>query len=205
MPNYTLNYFNGRGRAELTRLIFAASGTKFTDDRVEFAEWPAKKANSPIGQMPYLQVDDVVLPQSIAIARFVAKETNLAGRNNLEQAQADAIVDTIIDLVNYFYSKIFGIKDALEQETAFKAFLADQGAKAAESVEKLITLYGSDVYSVGTGLTWADLLIFDVGSAVLSKVADFASKYPRTAAVHANVANHERVAEYVKNRPVTPF
>ncbi len=85
MPNYTLNYFNGRGRAELTRLIFAASGTQFTDDRVEFAEWPAKKANSPIGQMPYLQVDDVVLPQSIAIARFVAKETNLAGRNNLEQ------------------------------------------------------------------------------------------------------------------------
>ena len=69
----------------------------------------------------------------------------------------------------------------------------------------MITLYGSDVYSVGTGLTWADLLIFDVGSAVLSKVADFASKYQRTAAVHANVANHERVAEYVKNRPVTPF
>jgi glutathione S-transferase len=83
MPNYTLNYFNGRGRAELTRLIFTAAGAAFTDNRI--ADWPATKDQSPLGQLPYLAVDDVKLPQSIAIARFAAREFNLAGRTILEQ------------------------------------------------------------------------------------------------------------------------
>ena len=85
MSSYTLNYFNGRGRAELTRLIFAAAGAKFTDKRIEFADWPALKEKSPLGQMPYLEVDDHKLPQSIAIARFIAREHGLAGSTNLKQ------------------------------------------------------------------------------------------------------------------------
>ena len=41
MPSYTLNYFNGRGRAEITRLIFAAAGAQYNDNRI--ADWPATK------------------------------------------------------------------------------------------------------------------------------------------------------------------
>jgi glutathione S-transferase len=48
MTDYKLTYFNGRGRAEITRLIFAAAGQKFTDERIDFAEWPSKKANTGI-------------------------------------------------------------------------------------------------------------------------------------------------------------
>jgi glutathione S-transferase len=59
MPNYTLNYFNGRGRAELTRLIFAAAGQTYTDNRI--ADWPATKADAPLGQLPYLEVDSTKL------------------------------------------------------------------------------------------------------------------------------------------------
>ena len=43
MADFKLTYFNVCGRAELTRLIFAKSGTAFEDDRIEFADWPAKK------------------------------------------------------------------------------------------------------------------------------------------------------------------
>ena len=42
MPKYVLNYFDGRGRAEVSRLIFAAAGLQYTDNRVK--DWPAKKA-----------------------------------------------------------------------------------------------------------------------------------------------------------------
>ena len=115
MPNYNLNYFDGRGRAEITRLIFAAAGQTYTDNRVSFEQWPVLKPEAPIGQMPYLEVDGVKLPQSISIARFVARELNLAGKNNLEQAQADAIVDTLMDLVNYYYRVIYPIQDANEK------------------------------------------------------------------------------------------
>jgi hypothetical protein len=45
MPTkYKLTYFNGRGRAELSRMIFNAAGVKFEDDRVEFSQWPQLKA-----------------------------------------------------------------------------------------------------------------------------------------------------------------
>ena len=69
MVKYTLNYFNGRGRAEIIRLIFAAAGVEFTDNRIE--DWPRTKAETPIGQVPYLEIDDIKLPQSLSIARFV--------------------------------------------------------------------------------------------------------------------------------------
>ena len=42
MSNYKLTYFNGRGRAELSRLIFAAAGVEFEDERIN--DWPANKS-----------------------------------------------------------------------------------------------------------------------------------------------------------------
>ena len=113
MPNYKLNYFNGRGRAELVRLIFVAAETPFTDNRI--TDWPATKDEQPLGQLPTMDVDGSKLVQSIAISRFAARECNLAGADNLRQAQADAIVDTVMDLVNVYYSKIFPIKDEAEK------------------------------------------------------------------------------------------
>lgn len=43
MPEYKLIYFNARGRAELTRWIFAYGDIAFTDERFEMSDWPAKK------------------------------------------------------------------------------------------------------------------------------------------------------------------
>ena len=100
MPNYKLNYFNGRGRAEITRLIFAAAGASFTDNRV--ADWPATKGDAPLGQLPYLEVDGVKLPQSLSIARFIARENNLAGRTSLEQ-----VILSVDCLDTLFYIKCF--------------------------------------------------------------------------------------------------
>ena len=44
-PKYQLTYFNAKGRAEDVRLMFAAAGVKFEDNRVEFADWPSLKSS----------------------------------------------------------------------------------------------------------------------------------------------------------------
>ena len=51
---YSLHYFNSRGRAEATRLIFAQAGEKFEDHRHNSDEWAKLKGQMPLGQMPIL-------------------------------------------------------------------------------------------------------------------------------------------------------
>jgi len=41
--SYKLTYFNGKGRAELVRYIFAQAGVAFEDVRVERSQWPELK------------------------------------------------------------------------------------------------------------------------------------------------------------------
>lgn len=43
MPSYKLYYFEGRGRAELCRLLFALAGEKYEDIRFTQEQWPAFK------------------------------------------------------------------------------------------------------------------------------------------------------------------
>ena len=49
--------------------------------------------------MPELTWDGKVLGQSTAIARFVAREVGIAGKNNIEMAECDAIVDFCSEVV----------------------------------------------------------------------------------------------------------
>ena len=125
--------------------------------------------------------------------------------NLKKKAQADAIVDTIMEVVNQYKVQVFSIQDPEKKEEAQKAFMLDQGAKGANNIEKLIGLYGKNGHAVGEDLTWADILIYEITLALFAKVASYADKFPKIAEVYKHVAENERIANYVKNRPETPF
>ena len=57
----------------------------------------------PWNQLPCLEYDGKKIVQSIAMARFVARENGLAGKTNLEGAQADMLVDCMSDFGNSEY------------------------------------------------------------------------------------------------------
>ncbi|KAK7076170.1 hypothetical protein SK128_007050 [Halocaridina rubra] len=100
MPKYKLIYFDGRGRAELARWLFAYGGIPFVDERIDFNDWPKHKANYPTGQLPVLMIDDQLLTEPIAIARYIAKEVDLLPKDNLEAAFCDALVDNSVQVKN---------------------------------------------------------------------------------------------------------
>lgn len=201
MSSYKLTYFNGRGRAEVSRLIFAAAGVQFTDERV--TNWPTGKEDTPLGQLPYLTVDGVKLPQSMTIARFLANKLNLAGKDDLEKAKADAIVDTVTDFMTAF-SKVYQLP-AAEKAEGTKKFMADDAPKYINNLEKLIKTYGSNGFSVGNSLTWADLLVFDITSNMQSMDSKALEKSPCIQAVRKSVESNAKIAAYLKARPVTQF
>ena len=50
------------------------------------------------GQLPILEIDGKQLPQTMAIARYLAREFKLAGKDELESAFADAYIDVVNDI-----------------------------------------------------------------------------------------------------------
>ena len=51
----------------------------------------------PFGQMPLLEIDGKPFTQSAAICRYLGKQLGLDGKNEFENMQIDAIVDTVND------------------------------------------------------------------------------------------------------------
>merc|ERR1712045_214350 len=115
MPNVKLTYFNLKARGEPCRLLLAYGGIKYEDERIPppwdpTSTWGTLKPSTPFGQLPLLQWGDEVICQSMACARFIAREVGLAGNNNMESAQVDEIIDVIQDLINAGV-KLFFAKD----------------------------------------------------------------------------------------------
>ena len=67
-----------------------------------------KFQDAPLGQLPYLTVDGTIkLPQSISIARFLAKRFNLCGVDDVSHAKCD-VRPIKLSFFNY-YKKDFNI------------------------------------------------------------------------------------------------
>jgi glutathione S-transferase len=205
MSTYKLYYFNTRGRAETFRLIFAAAGQQFEDIRYERDEWPSHKDKMPLGQMPVLEFDGVKLPQSRTIARFLAKQFHLAGKDNFEQAKVDAVADTINDLI-HAYAPFRAEQDEAKQQELTKKFLAEELPKHFKNLELLGKLYGDGgPYFVGNHLTWADLFFYDLGQTILGLDENALNNSQWLKQNRAEVEKQPRIAEYLKNRPKTAF
>jgi prostaglandin-H2 D-isomerase / glutathione transferase len=203
MLKLTLNYFNIRARGELARLILIAGGIKFNDRRITKETWPTEKLRAPTGKLPYLEVNDTKIPQSIAISRYAAKLANLNGKDELEQAKTDSLVDTCNELMNSYFTSVFRAEN---KETAYAKFLNDTVHGFLAQLENLITLYGKNGYSVGNSLTWSDLFIYEVCSQLLkNNHIAILSKYPAIEKVCNHVNSNPRIANYVKNRQPTPY
>ncbi|CAG2239568.1 B3GALT1 [Mytilus edulis] len=87
------------GRAELARIMLSAADKEFEDDRFEKEEWPERKPNTPCGQVPVLTHGDKQIPQSMAIARYLARDLDLYGKNNVENTKCDVVIECINDVI----------------------------------------------------------------------------------------------------------
>ncbi|UJR16860.1 hypothetical protein I4U23_003758 [Adineta vaga] len=205
MSTYKLYYFNGRGRAEVSRLIFAAAGQQYEDIRYERDEWPSHKSEMPLGQIPVLEYDDTQLPQSFSIARFLAKQFNFAGKDNFEQAKVDAVVDTMIDAVAKFVPTRME-PDETKKDELTKKFFAEELPKQLDNLNVLGKLYGNGgAYFVGNGLTWADLLFHVVAEIFLEADGNCLNNHAWLQQNKTEVEKQPRIAEYLKNRPKTAY
>jgi len=199
---YKLTYFDGRGVAEVGRLVFAAAGVHFEDHRIPYEEdrhsWLAVKKDYYFEKIPELTVNGKdSVPQSKAIERFLAKRFGLFGSNDLEAALVDAYGEQIRDIQ-------LGYNQARIDEEKKKKFW--------EKFPKLMTTIaihdGKNGHLVGDKLSLADIQFYYLTSTLfdaLDKVNASLNQHENLVKVRDHVANLDRIKEYVSKRKQTPF
>ena len=142
MPNkIKLTYFNARGRAEVSRLMLAHKGVEYEDCRITRDQWPELKPKTPFGGMPLLQYNGLELAQSMTIARFLARELNLAGKTRCEEAQVDMVVDCVVDLFAAF-TKLMTEKDEAKKAEMTEKMGKETVPKAMCNLEAILCKNG---------------------------------------------------------------
>lgn len=201
MPNYKLLYFNGRGRAETIRMVFAAAGQKFEDNRIEFADWPAKKKQLRFGQVPLLHIDDQELNQSVAIIHYLGQQFGLAGKTPLDAAKCHALLENFRDFWTQFSRRVMSEKDQEKRPQIVK--------DAAEEVKTGLATFETlakeaNGFLVAGQLTYADLEAHNVLFMFTSWYGeDFLKAFPHLHKHYELVGKQPKVSEYLASRPKT--
>lgn len=186
-----------RGRAEIIRYIFAYLDIKYEDHRIEQVNWPQIKPTIPFGKIPVLEVGGLTLHQSLAIARYLTKNTDLAGKTELEQCQADGIVDTLDDFMSLFpwTEKNQDVKDQ-----TFKKLLT---CHAPLLLKDLDTYLGDKKWFIGNYVTWADFYWDICSTTLLVLKPDLLDIHPKLASLRKKVQAIPAIAAWIQKRPQT--
>ncbi|XP_023313068.1 glutathione S-transferase-like isoform X1 [Anoplophora glabripennis] len=198
-PAYKLTYFDFTALGEPIRFLLSYGGIEFEDNRIQRANWPALKPSTPFGQVPILEYNGKLAYQSIAICRYLAKQVKLVGKDDWEDLEIDATVDTITDLRLKFAQYIFERDEQAKKEKekslfneTFPFYLGKLDAQAKKN----------NGYLVGCRLTWVDLVftaILDFFNFMIKK--DIITNFPNLQKVKENVEKIPNIKAWLEKRP----
>ncbi len=112
-----LTYFSVRGRAEPARLLLEMAGVPYEYVAMAVEPWIAGETKAwalertPFGQLPVLEDGALVLCQSQAILRYLARKLSLYGDTLEQQARVDEVTETahelFVDFAMFHWDKQF--------------------------------------------------------------------------------------------------
>lgn len=201
MVHYKLYYFDVRGLGETIRLLLHYGNQPFNEERLTFDSWPQKKASMLYGKVPVLEVDGKPLAESYPIARYLARQFGLAGKDAWEQAKVDEFADFHKDVANEFgpYFRVAvgfqpGDKDKLHKEVFLPAV-----DKYFHVYEKKLKESGSG-FLLPSGLTWVDFTVAEFFTTMNNMHPESVAKYPEMGKHRQRVHSHPKVKSYVEGR-----
>ena len=229
MTELTLKYWNGRGLAEVARVMLAIDGKfpgkGYTDER--FDAPPTEGLDANLGRLPILNVttDGVTtsVGQSKGIYQYVASVTGLLGSTPLEGAQIITFAEHMTEM-NLFFSKTVPYGTVPTDEAFVTLFddatatdytgVADGKNSSKRNIlwyaSRMEHIVGKDGFAVGGKLSLADVLIFsrfgeclpEAGNEKVAKTSrePFGS-LERTQKLLAQLPNLSKIVATVANHP----
>ncbi len=191
MPKLKLTYFDAPGRAEPIRIALRLAGLAFEDERLKFPQFAEKKQQGafPLGSVPVLEVDGVVLTQTSAMLRYVARLGNLDlyPSDPYEALLVDSALDTVNDTLSHAMTPSLFERD-MDKKLAMRAELVQGPMRLAFGyLENLIKTSGGP-FVAGARMSIADLVIaaqiLQIENEKLDGVTlEHLSEYPRLRAL----------------------
>lgn len=158
MDKLKLVYFDIDGaRGEAARLALVIGEVPFEDDRVKFTDWGSRKAGTPFGALPVLELGGQTVAQSNGINRYVGK---LAGLYPSDAWQA-ALCDEAMDAVEEIATKVWSTMPmpAAEKKAQRESLAAGPLSYSLDRLQHRLVAHGGRYFADGR-LTVADLKVF---------------------------------------------
>lgn len=196
-PKIKLTYFEMFGRAGAVRLALAVGGIDFEDERLSPEEFVAKKAAGefPFGSVPVMEVDGLMLAETIALLRFAGKLSGLYPEDPLDAAKVDMVIDGVENL--------FGPATSDSSPEAREKFEKEILPRYVKPVDEILAKSKSGPFVLGEKMTIADLWLASyvgfLSSGKLEHVSkDCFNSYSYVLAAAKAVGEKESVAAWMK-------
>lgn len=212
-----LTYFNVRGLAETSRILLAITEIPYEDFRyplniidlksfnMEKKEFDEDKKNNKLlnslNKAPFLEVDNVIIPQSKAIERYIATLGNMMGDSPIEYARIDSICECIRDFKDAYQK----VRRSEDRESAMTTWFTET---LPERLALLNNILGkeNDSFSVGDRLSLADVVIFCFITQFFDdkeRALNATDSIINVKNIVDNVSKNEKVVEWLRVRPET--
>ena len=166
MATYKLIYFDLKGRAHVTRMLFTLAGQSFEEYKIDFKDWAQEKKKLPFEQAPVLEiVEDSkkhIIAQSGTINRFLANKFGYAGKDVYEKAQVDMIDDQVTDIF-LFMIDVYKRTDSDEKTALLEKAITERVPQMLKFIQNILEANNNGTgFLVGDGLTLADLYVVSI-------------------------------------------
>lgn len=158
-PKVKLTYFDfDGGRGEPIRLALTYGNIPFEDHRIPGSDWPEWKEQTPLHQLPVMEIDDQIITQTNTLLRYVGKMVGLYPHDALEAAHCDEAMATVEDILTKLVPSLF-IENAEEKRRAREALAAGPIPLFLRGLENMLVERGGQ-YFAGNRLSVADFKVF---------------------------------------------
>jgi len=183
-----LFYWGLKARAQVPSLIAEVGGIHY--EWVQNPDWPGMKAQTPFGQLPYLEDGHVKMGQSMAIARYMARKAGLQGDTDSDFAMSEQLIEEQNDLYVVLAKAQYATGDKTE---AWKNALEVEVPKHLANLENL--LHGDYFCSK---MLAGELAIFAILNIILDIDPHTLDKTHKLKAFYDRVAAHPKVAAWLR-------
>ena len=197
MPKLT--YFDiPASRGEECRLALHLAGVAFEDERIQFADWPARKEHTPWGSLPTLEVEGRgLLAQTNAILVYVGREHGLHPSDPWLAARHEELMCAVEELRGHV-GPILRIQDPEQRVKAREELATGYLKRWGGNVERRLADLGAGPFVAGDAIHVADLKLYLATRWFASGNVDHVprdvfAEFSRLVGVHAAVANHPKV------------